>query len=374
MLFDSLQTCKYRDRASPPLMNTHTASLKFALCIGIAVATNGPVALATTAIGDSLAAYNLENQSTIVEDRVADYYVATTGDDSNPGTEARPFATINEADAVVRPGNLIYVRGGIYTGRTILTASGTRDNSITYQSYPGETAIFQGDAGDEEVPLFWVKSSWLVVKNIEVRRSVERGIYIRKTTHSVFQNIDTYDNNGDGLQLVESNRNKLLAITSHGNYDRATGGENADGINISAGANNLIADSITYKNSDDGMDLFGGVNNKIESCLSYRNGYGTDGDGDGFKLGGDPGSGGNVVRTSMAWENTRRGFDANSATVPLHLAGNFACHNVQVNYNFPGSVAHVLRSNVSCTGPNHLGSRVKQQNNRWYLSTISPTP
>jgi len=41
-------------------------------------------------------------------------YVATTGVDSNPGTQARPLKTIARADALARPGYVIHVAPGTY--------------------------------------------------------------------------------------------------------------------------------------------------------------------------------------------------------------------------------------------------------------------
>jgi hypothetical protein len=41
-------------------------------------------------------------------------YVATTGSDSNPGTQARPLKTVGRADALARPGYIIHVAAGTY--------------------------------------------------------------------------------------------------------------------------------------------------------------------------------------------------------------------------------------------------------------------
>jgi hypothetical protein len=41
-------------------------------------------------------------------------YVATTGSDSNPGTQAKPLETIGRADALARPGYVIHVAAGTY--------------------------------------------------------------------------------------------------------------------------------------------------------------------------------------------------------------------------------------------------------------------
>ena len=83
----------------------------------------------------------------------ADFYVAPGGDDSNPGTEARPFATLDRARIAVGgrvaaglDGDLtVLLRGGTYRIRQTvifgLADSGGNGHSITYAAYPGETPV-----------------------------------------------------------------------------------------------------------------------------------------------------------------------------------------------------------------------------------------
>ena len=74
------------------------------------------------------------------------FYVATTGNDSNPGTESASWRTIQHAADTARAGSTVYVRGGIYEELVSINASGNAsDGYITFRSYPGETAIL--DAG-----------------------------------------------------------------------------------------------------------------------------------------------------------------------------------------------------------------------------------
>jgi len=80
-------------------------------------------------------------------------YIATNGDDSNPGTRAKPFATLERAKMAVRslkvnnPGVdiTVYLKGGTYPIRETvvfgLEDSGGENQSITYESFPGESAI-----------------------------------------------------------------------------------------------------------------------------------------------------------------------------------------------------------------------------------------
>src|SRR2546428_9686097 len=44
----------------------------------------------------------------------ATYYVATTGNDANPGTPVRPFRTIRKGLSILRAGDTLYLRGGTY--------------------------------------------------------------------------------------------------------------------------------------------------------------------------------------------------------------------------------------------------------------------
>src|SRR5689334_19777173 len=87
----------------------------------------------------------------------ADFVVATTGSDDNPGTEAKPFATLARAREAVRrlktAGPLkatvtVLVRGGTYRLEETLVFgpedSGTPERRIVYAAYPGEKPVLVG--------------------------------------------------------------------------------------------------------------------------------------------------------------------------------------------------------------------------------------
>jgi len=70
------------------------------------------------------------------------FYVSTTGADSNPGTQAAPWRTVQHAADTVRAGSTVNVRGGVYEELVSITTSGNAtDGYITFRSYPGETAV-----------------------------------------------------------------------------------------------------------------------------------------------------------------------------------------------------------------------------------------
>ncbi len=69
------------------------------------------------------------------------YYVSPTGSDSNSGTSAAPFQTIQHAADIVNPGDTVIVEDGIYNGGcTALTQTvtvnrgGTSGNFVTFKS------------------------------------------------------------------------------------------------------------------------------------------------------------------------------------------------------------------------------------------------
>ena len=74
----------------------------------------------------------------------ATYCVATTGNDSNPGTEAQPWNSLRRASSSVRAGDTVRIRAGEYfVGPTwIVDRAGTAEHPIAYQAYgDGEVRI-----------------------------------------------------------------------------------------------------------------------------------------------------------------------------------------------------------------------------------------
>ena len=86
----------------------------------------------------------------------ANFYVATNGLDSNPGTQEQPFATLEAAQSAIRQAKktaptysvTVWIRGGTYyrSNSFALDArdSGTNNAPITYLGFPNETAVFTG--------------------------------------------------------------------------------------------------------------------------------------------------------------------------------------------------------------------------------------
>ena len=93
----------------------------------------------------------------------ADFHVATTGNDTNPGTAGAALRTIQRAAELAQPGDTITVHAGVYRERINPPRGGESDaKRITYQAAPGEKVEIKGS----EVIKNWVKlpgDTWKVI-------------------------------------------------------------------------------------------------------------------------------------------------------------------------------------------------------------------
>lgn len=67
------------------------------------------------------------------------WYVSTTGNDSNPGTLAAPFHTIQHAATIANSGDTVIIRGGVYR-ETVHPSHG----GVTFDAYGSENVVVSG--------------------------------------------------------------------------------------------------------------------------------------------------------------------------------------------------------------------------------------
>ncbi len=77
----------------------------------------------------------------------ATWYVATNGNDNNPGTLSSPFKTLTAAIEAANPGDEILLRGGNYTSQEIRVTK----SDLHIKSYPGEWAIITAVTNVEDI-------------------------------------------------------------------------------------------------------------------------------------------------------------------------------------------------------------------------------
>jgi len=149
--------------------------------------------------------------------RGADYYVATTGSDSNAGTLAAPFATIQKGADVAGAGDTVYIRGGTYAITTpknsgagvTFSKSGSSDaNRIKYWAYPSELPIFDftnmvlstsGYTHGFVVTGSWLHFRGLELRNVPMNTFSNNAIAANGGGNCIFELLNLHHNSGNGI-------------------------------------------------------------------------------------------------------------------------------------------------------------------------------
>lgn len=82
-----------------------------------------------------------------------EYYIAPNGDDDNPGTESSPWRSIAKANATLKAGDTVFIKGGDYQDPIKPSHSGEPGKFITYHAYPGRTPVLTNSSGRTAIVL-----------------------------------------------------------------------------------------------------------------------------------------------------------------------------------------------------------------------------
>ena len=245
------------------------------------------------------------------------YYVATNGNDSNPGTNSQPFRTINEGVQALSAGDTLYVKSGTYAesirSTQVPIPNGTSwNNPITIAAHPGHTVTIRPLANNA---FFWIldgQSKYLQIKGFivdgantalhgfkfeggtkyvrvrdcEVKNAKHSGILVtngnstsasRINTHHEFLNLKVHHNgssNGDHGFYIETSHN--LVASSAFYHNKGNGGKFFHGHLSGAANNNIARNNTFYDNSvaglwSCGLLLSSGNGNQAYNNVAYGN-------------------------------------------------------------------------------------------------------
>ena len=285
------------------------------------------------------------------------------GSNSGAGGIGSPWADLEYAMNNCTAGDSIYLRDGlhsydIFTNNDVVA---TEANPVEIRSYPGEWAIIDGTSTSNGNLFRCYYDSWLIFRNFEIRNSdtsgISAGFAVEGLQDCEFHNLYIHDNHGSGIAgNINTARLKFYNVTCKDNYDVSSNGENADGFVFTAGADHEFYRCVSQHNSDDGFDFWASTGHYLEDCISVDNGYGTAGDGNGFKLGkvfadtpqsGNEGGTHTLVRCYVVG-NATRGFDENGSTVANSFMHCYAYDSGQ-NWKMPNA-AHEITNGISFDG------------------------
>ncbi|MDR3667984.1 MAG: dockerin type I repeat-containing protein [Ignavibacteriaceae bacterium] len=324
------------------------------------------------------------------------YYVdPVAGVDTNPGTIGLPLKTIGAANTKVgNSGGYIYLRGGnySYSGELALSKVGSAGSTINIWAYNNELPVldFAGEtvgSGNNGINL---SGDYYHLKGLEIMHADHNGI--KCTGHyNIIEACKIHSNRNSGFQFDGgtnhgnyASHNLILNTDSYLNFDPPIGG-NADGFSLKwyIGKGNVCRGCRSWQNSDDGWDLWMADSTiELDSCFAFRNGVNSwgsstfDGNGNGFKLGGNYVATPHIVKNCVSFDNagnTGRGFDENNDTAGQTLYNCVAYRNTGDNYHFtnnPITGMHIIKNCISYIGNNSI-INATLSNNSWPSLTPS---
>jgi hypothetical protein len=216
----------------------------------------------------------------------ATFFVSKAGSDSNPGTLAAPWLTIQHAANSVSAGATVYVFGGIYHEAVNFPASGTPWAPITFQSYPGQTAVIDGtgvkcctsnpaSSGNGTQGLITiVNQSYIIISGFEIRNFttsnaalVPTGVWITGAgrgiqilSNRVHHITTTSETNGNafGISVYGTSKSPITQLLINGNevYGLRTG--NSESVNVDGNVTYFkITNNLVHDNDNIGIAAIG---------------------------------------------------------------------------------------------------------------------
>jgi Pel9A-like, right handed beta helix region/Secretion system C-terminal sorting domain len=317
----------------------------------------------------------------------AQIYVSPDGDDSNPGTIDKPYKSISVALDKAYEDSTIYLRGGVYELNATLKPprSGSEGKLIKLWAYSGEapTLDFSGQTYSSSSRGFNLSRDYWYFKGLIIKNAGDNGINI-SGDHNIIENCRLYGNKDTGLQISGGGGyNYVHNCDSYENYDSGTHGENADGFapKLNIGPGNVFRGCRAWSNADDGWDFYESQNEVIlDSCWSFANGFNIwgdasyQGDGNGFKVGGNYIPTHHLLMNCVAFDNRGKGFDQNHNTAGVTILNCTGVGNQNKNFSFPEipkTGIDSLVNNLSYDGSNSLESSSVQVTNSWNGFSLS---
>ncbi len=213
------------------------------------------------------------------------FYVSTTGNDSNPGTQSAPWRTVQHAADTARAGSMVNVRGGVYGELVTIKASGNATSGyVTFRSYPGETAVLDAEhftpSGRQGVVTIQ-NQSYVRIEGFEIRnfhtaehRLSPLGISVmgagshiellRNNVHHIEQTFEGRDapgrgGNGFGIAVYGTDaKTPISELVIDGNEVHHLKTGSSESLVVNGNVTNFrITHNVVHDNNNIGIDVIG---------------------------------------------------------------------------------------------------------------------
>jgi hypothetical protein len=258
------------------------------------------------------------------------YYVATTGNDSNNGSAAHPFKTMQHAMISLEPGDTLDVEAGSYAGFIVgwdSTPANTGDRYGWIDGTPSAPITIQAD------PSAAAGSVIINSRNNETSAGVDlepgdnyiviSGFNINDSTGGV----DKYPNKGEGVKICGTNDSAIGNTITNINYGFGIIADNASNVVLRS---NTITGTLDQGNADYGHGVYisGSTNGAIvQGNTIYSNQY------IGIHVNGDASEGGiglvtnALIEDNVIYNNGQNGINCDGiedSTIENNLIDGYA--------------------------------------------------
>jgi hypothetical protein len=189
------------------------------------------------------------------------YYVSPAGSDSDSGSSTFPFATIQHANTVVRPGDTVIVMDGTYRGDTTLSASGSPGLPITYKAQNKWKAKLVGTGSGDGSSVIRLRGGYNIIQGFDVSGTDANGIILAYSGTSASHNQAVGNYVHDIITPCDSNSGTAI---------ETGGGDNYSGITHNDMIGNLVV-NISHSNGCPGGHPASGLYAQIPYSIIANN-------------------------------------------------------------------------------------------------------
>ncbi len=200
------------------------------------------------------------------------YYVATNGNNANPGTQTQPWATFSYANSRLQPGDTLLLLSGTYNQKLVISVSGTAQNKVSVKAAPGNSVII--DAQYAFNPAVHVMGSYVDISDL----TIKNGQYICELLSGnsiTSSNITVTGCFSHGTMAEGSNivvQTHTIYNTNLENQDRNYSSGWGSGLKVSEGANGVsLRNNTVYNNYGEGIAITKGANVNVSNNFVYDN-------------------------------------------------------------------------------------------------------
>jgi len=187
------------------------------------------------------------------------YYVSPAGSDSNPGTEAQPWRTVQKTAGSVEPGDTVLIREGTYHEHVVVQRSGSTAEPITFANYPGETPVIDCNGLGSFGGIFeCYYADHIRISGLRVVNGNSAGIWTKYADDVVIENCSTYNTTSSGVKIKYSNDivvrgNEIEQACLGGSEECITVKQFSDGV--------LVQNNHIHNCMKEGLDIKEGARN-----------------------------------------------------------------------------------------------------------------